>query len=81
MGLSDWYREHEQDDKADMYLWCWKKSRFPAFSPLGQYYRFQSIGLGHFEEVGEALGNGHQEGGIGADALEVGAVRGGWNQF
>lgn len=39
VGLSDWYREHGEDGKADMYLWLQKRERWPVQDKGGWHFK------------------------------------------
>lgn len=44
--LSDYYRAKGKEDKADMFLWCWKMARWPRFNQKINKYEFYSCKIG-----------------------------------
>lgn len=53
--LSDYYRAKGEEGKADMFLWCWKRNRWPCTDPKGSYFaqgnynRMPEHGVGYRE--------------------------------
>lgn len=64
--LSDYYRANGEEDKADMFLWCWKRGRWPRKDEFGRMDDYEpgtmlwifTAGEGIKKDVSYKLGSG-----------------------